>query len=60
MISKLLGHQLMICPGCEEMHEVEVRTKVIQDYPNFHAILDIYGYCPGTDKKFHLDEFFFE
>jgi hypothetical protein len=55
-----LGHILMICPACEEMHEIEVRSSSIQNYPTFHALMDIYGYCPNTDKKFHIDDYYFD
>jgi hypothetical protein len=52
--SKLLGHMMMLCVGCEEMHEVQIRSIETEN------ALEFYGYCEGTNKKFHLDEYYFD
>jgi hypothetical protein len=49
-MSKLYGHILMICPACETMHEVQVRK----------TESDIHGYCVDSDKKFHIDDYYFD
>ena len=49
-VSKLYGHILMICPACETMHEVQVRK----------TSSEIYGYCVDVDKKFHIDDYYFD
>jgi hypothetical protein len=52
--SNLLGHVLMLCVGCDEMHEVQIRSEQTE-----HT-LEFYGQCEKTNKKFHLDEYYFD
>lgn len=54
MTSELLGHVLMICVGCEGMHEVEIRSKMTEGNQ------EIYAHCSVNDKNFYLDEYYFE